>query len=361
MNDFSRELPELRSAILASVDKVLGSGHYILGKKVLEFENNWANICQIKYSIGVANGLDAIEISLRAIGIKAGDEVITSSMTAFATVIAIIKVGAVPVFADINEQTALLCVESARRCLSSKTKAIILVHLYGFVDKMDEWVSLCAQHEIKMIEDCAQSHQAQYKGKIAGTFGVCGAYSFYPTKNLGCVGDAGAIITNDEAVNIFARDYRNYGQVDRYNHALVGMNSRLDEIQAAILLEKLKYLGSCTKKRRLIAQRYINKIENLKIRLLKQPTDQEQHVYHLFVVLSEKREELAKHLTELGIQSIIHYPVPAHLQKAKFEFKKDSDGLKNTEMHASNCLSIPIHPYLNDDEVNQIIAALNSF
>ncbi len=361
MNDFNLEPVELRSAMISGVEDVFKSGHYVLGKTVLEFEESWAKACKSNYSVGVANGLDALEISLRAIGIKAGDEVITSSMTAFATVLAILKVGAVPVFADINENSALLCLESAKRCLSSKTKAIVLVHLYGFIDAMEDWVAFCAEHKLLLVEDCAQSHFAKFQGKSAGSFGVCGAYSFYPTKNLGCIGDAGAIVTNDQNINQLARSLRNYGQLDRYQHTHVGTNSRLDEIQAAILLVRLKYLEGWTEKRRLIANKYFDQIDNPKIRLMKRPTNKEQHVHHLFVIRSKDRAKLAAHLASEGIQTIIHYPIPAHLQTAKFIFKADVRGLKNTEQHADTCLSIPVHPYLSEDEVLKIISAVNNY
>ncbi len=230
MNDFKAEPQEMREAMIDAARKVVESGWYVLGNEVASFERQWAEVCGVAHGVGVANGMDAIEIALRALDIGPGDEVITTPMTAFATVLAIIRSGAIPVLADIDPDTAILSRESVMRCLSSKTKAVVLVHLYGQIRQMPDWQALCEEHGIHLVEDCAQAHLAELQGRVAGSFGVIGAYSFYPTKNLGAVGDAGMLVTADASIAEKAQRLRNYGQSQRYHHPVRGMNSRLDEI-----------------------------------------------------------------------------------------------------------------------------------
>src|SRR5262245_29159120 len=230
MNDFRAEPQEMREAMLGAARRVLVSGWYVLGSEVSKFESRWAATCGVARGVGVANGMDAIEIALRALGIGPGDEVITTPMTAFATVLAIYRAGAVPVLADIEPESGLLSLESAGRCLSARTRAVVLVHLYGQLRNIDQWQSFCAGHGIQLVEDCAQAHLASRHGKLAGSFGVAGAYSFYPTKNLGAPGDAGMLVTNDPGIADRAAILRNYGQSMRYHHPVLGLNSRLDEL-----------------------------------------------------------------------------------------------------------------------------------
>ena len=250
MNDFKAEPPELREAMLGAARRVLESGWYVLGNEVVAFEKKWAAACGVPQAVGVGNGMDAIEIALRALDVGPGDEVITTPMTAFATVLAILRAGATPVLADIDPETALLSIDSAARCVSPKTKALLLVHLYGQVRNMNAWTDFCAEHGIKLVEDCAQAHLATWQGKVAGSFGAAGAYSFYPTKNLGAPGDAGMLVTNDAPLGQRAGRLRNYGQSVRYHHPELGMNSRLDEIHAAMLAERMKWLQRFTERRR---------------------------------------------------------------------------------------------------------------
>jgi len=305
--------------------------------------------------------MDAIEITLRALGIGAGDEVITTPMTAFATVLAIIRAGATPVLADIEEDTALLSLESAERCLSPRTKAVVIVHLYGHVRAMDSWVAFCGQNRLALVEDCAQSHLATWKGKSAGSFGVAGAYSFYPTKNLGTAGDAGAIVTNDGGLADRARRLRNYGQSVRYHHPDLGLNSRLDEIHAAMLSARLEWLEEFTRCRRRIAARYSEEIDNPAIRLLRQPEEESAHVHHLYVLCCESREDLQAHLNQHLVQTLIHYPIPVHRQERTTHIPRAPTGLEVSEKHAQTCLSIPCHPQLSDADAESVIAAVNSF
>jgi dTDP-4-amino-4,6-dideoxygalactose transaminase len=361
LNDFKAEPEALLKAQLAAAERVFRSGWYILGNELKAFEARWAETCGIAHSVGVGNGMDALELGLRACGIGPGDEVITTPMTAFATVLAVIRAGAVPVLADIDPETALISPESAARCITPRTKAILLVHLYGQIRDMDTWTALCRDRSILLLEDCAQSHLAAWKGRIAGAFGAWGAYSFYPTKNLGALGDAGALNTGDAALAEKVRVLRNYGQSKRYYHPEQGMNSRLDELQAAILSCRLEWLAGFTESRRKLADAYFAGIRNPAIRLLARPVERENHVYHLFVVACPERDRLSAHLKERGVESLIHYPVPVHRQDASKGIRTDPNGLPHAEAHAAVCLSVPCHPQMDESQAGTVIDALNSF
>lgn len=361
MNGFASEPTAIRLAELEATKRVFDSHHYVLGPEVTAFENAWADYSGADYCVGVGNGLDAIEIILRAAGIGPGDEVITTPMTAIATVLAILRAGATPVLADIDSETALLSRESVERCITEATKAVVLVHLYGQVRHMQEWVSLCDKYDLVLVEDCAQSHGAQENSITCGNFGIAGAFSFYPTKNLGAIGDAGAITTNSTQIAEQARLLRNYGQVTRYEHTEIGMNSRLDELQAALLSVRLQWLPEFTARRQQIAHQYFSGITNPAVTLLAQPTSSESHVYHLFVITTDHREELMRHLERHGVQTLIHYPISADHQEALKGIVTDPMGLSNTHLHARTCLSLPCHPQLTDIEIASVISAVNSF
>lgn len=361
MNDFKNEPKELHQAMLMAATRVLESGWYVLGNEAKIFEKKWAATCNVNYAVGIGNGMDAIEIALRALDISVGDEVITTPMTAFATVLAILRAGATPVLADIDADTGLLSLESVKHCFSSKTKAIVLVHLYGQVRSMTAWIDFCKQYKIELIEDCAQSHLAKWQGNVAGSFGIAGAYSFYPTKNLGAIGDAGALVTNNANLAERAYKLRNYGQSMRYHHPELGMNSRLDEIQAAMLCERLKWLEFFTERRREIAGQYRAAINNPNVTLLAEPQERSAHAYHLFVIKTAKRDDLQKHLQENEVQSLIHYPVPVHYQASCNGIKCDPKGLSVSEHYASQCLSIPCQPQMSESDINQVVDAINTF
>jgi dTDP-4-amino-4,6-dideoxygalactose transaminase len=361
MNDFLAEPPELRASVVAALTRVAESGYFVLGPEVGGFEEKFASWTGIPHITGVANGLDALALGLRALGIGPGDEVITTPMTAFATILAITQVGATPVLADIDEGTALLSAESVQRVISPATKALILVHLYGQVKNVTAWVELCEQAGIHLIEDCAQSHGARENGVHCGQFGAFGAFSFYPTKNLGALGDGGALGSTDGDLVARVATLRNYGQTDRYHHEHLGVNSRLDEIQAAVLSEKLAWIDQFTNRRREIASRYLAELSSPHVTLLEPPQHPENHVYHLFVVTTPHREKLMGHLAQAGIDTLIHYPVPAHHQRALPFAATDPQGLGNAERHAKTCLSLPCHPGISDDDVTRVIEAVNSF
>jgi dTDP-4-amino-4,6-dideoxygalactose transaminase len=361
MNDFKAEPSELREEMLSAAQFVLESGWYVLGKEVVAFEKKWARICRVDYAVGVGNGMDALEISMRALDIGPGDEVITSPMTAFATVLAIMRAGAIPVLADIDADSALLDPESVKRCISPKTKGVILVHLYGQVRDMDAWVQLCDSCNVHLIEDCAQSHLATWEGQTAGSFGKAGAYSFYPTKNLGAMGDGGMLVTNDCALAKRASCLRNYGQTVRYHHPDIGMNSRLDEIQAAMLQVRLKWLPEFTHRRQYIAKKYLQNLRNKLILNLAKPQEIAAHSYHLYVIKCEKRNALQKHLESFGVQTHCHYPVPIHHQESCKNIHRDPLGLASSELHAKTCLSLPCHPQMSEEDIDIVINAVNQF
>lgn len=361
MNDFKGEAPEMKQAMLDAVRRVIDSGWYILGPEVQAFEQKFAAFSQIPHAVSVGNGMDAIEIALRALDIGVGDEVVTTPMTAFATVLAVLRAGATPVLADIDPATGLLSPVSVKRCLTPRTRALLLVHLYGQVRDMDQWQALCNEAGVKLIEDCAQSHGARWNGCTAGSFGVAGAYSFYPTKNLGALGDGGALVTRDEALATRAASLRNYGQSERYIHPEIGLNSRLDEIQAAILAVRLDSLEASTEIRRSIARRYRDGITNSRVQLLAPPQQAASHVYHLFVLLSPHRDALQAHLKAQGVQALLHYPMPVHHQSSCADIRRDPTGLPGSESHAKHCLSLPCHPQMSDSDVQRVIDAVNNF
>lgn len=361
MNDFKAEPPALREAMLDAAHRVMASGWYVLGPECQAFEKRWAELCGTRFCRGVGNGMDAIELALRALDIGPGDEVVTTPMTAFATVLAITRAGATPVLADIDPGTALITPESVQRCITPRTRAVLLVHLYGQVRQMQTWLTLCKDEHIVLIEDCAQSHLARWGGQPAGSFGAIGAWSFYPTKNLGALGDGGAAVTSDESLADRIGRLRNYGQSERYLHPELGMNSRLDELQAAFLCERLDWLSPFTDRRREIANSYRLGIRNDAVSLLLPPEAPEAHVHHLFVVRCQRRAAMQAHLKEAGVQSLIHYPVPVHRQAPFIDIGRDPLGLGHSEQHAESCLSLPCHPQLSDAQVAMVIDAVNSF
>ena len=359
-NDFRRESSELLQAELSAFQRVIGSGWWVLGSEVKEFEQQWADHCGAAHAVGVANGLDALEISLRSLGIGEGDEVITTPVTAYATTLAIQRCGAIPVFADIDLATACISPDSIRSCITSATKAVLPVHLYGRCADLDAIFDICKKNSLYLIEDCAQAHGAIYDGKPVGSIGQCGAWSFYPTKNLGAIGDAGAITTSIQHIDSLARCMRNYGQKDRYQHERIGLNSRLDELQAAILLERLPCLASWTARRREIANKYRSGIHQPMISHLAEDLDPQSNVYHLYVLRTNARSLVLECLSKLGIACLIHYPLASTQQKALGPHRVAPKGIGKALQHCSTCFSLPIHPFLTDQEIDYVIESVNS-
>ena len=354
-NNFNTEYNFIKSEIDASIARVISSGWYILGTELSNFEKLFSKYLSANYCVGVGSGTDALTISLMSLSIGKGDEVITTSLTAYPTIIGILNSGAKPVLVDVYKSNALMDVEQIEAKINKKTKAIMPVHLYGQSCDMNMIKKIAKKHNLTVVEDCAQATGALCKGKKIGTIGDCGAFSFYPTKNLGSYGDGGAIITNSEEVYLKAKLYRNYGQEDKYNHTVNGLNSRLDEIQAAVLATKLKFLDSWNQKRRKIAKKYSTELET--VDFLKNDPDS-LHVHHLYVVKSNNRDKLMNHLTKNGVEALIHYPLPINKQKAFF--KMGNGTYKNADKITKQILSLPINPWLKDDEINSIIEIINS-
>lgn len=339
--------------------RVLRSGWYIMGKELEAFEGSFASYIGAKYSLGVGNGLDALTLAVRALGIGEGDEVIVQGNTYIASVMGISINGATPVFVEPNEYYEIdeTKLEAA---LSARTKAVMVVHLYGQAAKMDDIVSFCKKHDLKLIEDCAQSHGSFYNGKMTGTFGDVGCFSFYPSKNLGAFGDGGAIVTDNKDICDKIKMLRNYGSAVRYYNDEVGVNSRLDEIQAALLSVRLRYMDELTKERQAAAEYYFENIKNEKL-ILPKIRDGADHIFHQFVIRTKDRDALIKHLDERGVGTIIHYPVPPHLSKAYAYLNVKEGSLPVTEQFANTVLSIPMYTGITKDEQNRVIKALNEF
>ncbi|MBN1310552.1 MAG: DegT/DnrJ/EryC1/StrS family aminotransferase [Anaerolineae bacterium] len=348
---------QLEDELGAAVRRVLSSGWYALGPEVEAFENQFASYHGVKYAVGVANGTDAIELALRAAGIGPGDEVITVSHTAVATVCAIEQTGANPVLVDITPETYTMEPEAAEAAVSPRTKALVPVHLYGHPADMTELVSLAERHNLALIEDCAQAHGARWKGQLVGTFGQMGAFSFYPTKNLGACGDGGAIITNNTNLAERLRLLRNYGQTSRYHHAERGINSRLDEIQAAILCVKLRHLEEHNNARRALADHYNRHLEGVTVPVACQEA---HHVYHLYVARHHLRDSLMDALKKRGVGALIHYPVPVHLQEAYADLGYRSGSLPFTEQAAREILSLPMYIGLTKGDIEIVVQAIRA-
>jgi dTDP-4-amino-4,6-dideoxygalactose transaminase len=354
LNDLKKEYFKIKDEVDAAIRKVLKSGYYILGREVSLFEKEFSQYMGCKYCVGVGNGTEAINLSLRAAEINKGDEVITSCLTAYPTIVGIKEAGGVPVLVDIDPNTCLINPFLIRDKITSKTKFIMPVHLYGQCADMDKIIKIAQEYNLKIIEDCAQAVGAEYKNIKAGNFGIAAAFSFYPTKNLGAYGDGGAIITNNKDTYKKLLMLRNYGQNDRYYHELNGINSRLDEIQAAILRIKLKYLDEIIIKKREIAKIYDS---NIKIRKVREQ-NYNKHVYHLYVIFSAERNILQDYLSKNDIQTLIHYPVPIYKQKA---LSYPHNNFPETEKATSEILSIPAGPSLTTEEINYMINKINNF
>jgi len=343
--------------------EVIDSGWYLSGNKLETFENNLANFLGVKYAVGVSNGLDALRLVLRAyieMGIlKAGDEVIVPANTYIATILAITDNLLSPVLVEPDFNTYNLDISLVEQHITKSTKAIMVVHLYGKVCWSEELEELATKYSIIIIEDNAQTIGAKYNGKRTGSLGDAAGNSFYPGKNLGALGDAGAVTTKNEKLASTIRAIANYGSKKKYYNIYKGLNCRMDEIQAAFLDVKLKYLDKENQLRRKIAKYYIENIKNLNIILPEYPTNEEKHVWHLFVIRSQKRDQLQKYLMDKGIQTLIHYPVPPHKQKAYKTWNNDTYPI--TERIHSEVLSLPISPIMTKTEIQSIVDAINSF
>lgn len=347
-----------RTEIDQRLKNILDCGWYLQGKENDTFAENFAKFCGTKYALGVANGLDAINLIIKAYGFGANDEIIVPANTFIATILAVSQNNCTPVFVEPDINTYCINPDLIEEKITEKTKAIIVVHLYGQAVQMEKIWALAEKYNLKIIEDSAQAHGAFYQGKRVGNLGDASAFSFYPGKNLGAMGDAGGITTNDPEIYEKVKAIANYGSDYKYHHIFKGVNSRLDEMQAAILDVKLKYLDADNARRREIAKFYRENITNPKI-VLPQVYDENAHVWHVFVVRTENRDALQKHLEANGIQTNIHYPTAPHHQGAYSEYKALS--LPITEKIHREVMSLPISPVMTDEEIKKVVEIVNMF
>lgn len=355
--DLKRQHDAIRAELNAAIARVLDSGWYILGPAVGAFEEEFAAFCNTRFCIGVANGTEALQLALTALGVGPGDEVITVANASVYQAITIVAVGARPVFVDVDERSHTMDPAALEAAITPRTRAIMPVHLYGRMADMDAIMAIADRHGLPVIEDCAQAHGATWRGRPAGSIGALGCFSFYPTKNLGAVGDGGAVTTNDATLAEKVRRLRQYGWERKYyTRDAGGLNSRLDELQAAILSVKLRYLPAWNARRRAIAAMYDDLLADTDLVLPEAPPEGD-HVFHLYVVRTAERDVVQARLREQGIGTDIHYPLPTHMQPVYAPFAP-RDGLPTTERLAREILSLPMFPELTDDEVRAVAVAV---
>ena len=338
---------------------ILRSGWYVLGNELKSFEEEFAAYTHSKHCVGLASGLDALWIAFRVLGIGTGDEVIVQANTYIASVMGITINGATPVFVEPDEYNNIDASKIEEK-ISSKTKAILVVHLYGQASNMGPIMELVQKYNLRLIEDCAQSHGACFNGKMTGTFGDIGCFSFYPSKNLGAFGDAGAIITNNDKIAEDVRVFRNYGSEKRYYNRVVGTNSRLDELQAGLLRVRLKYLDELAQEKSQICNRYLAELDHSKFELPKVRAGA-THIWHQFVIHSQKRDKLMNYLSDKGIGTIIHYPIPPHLSEAYHYLGYHKGDFPITERYAKEILSLPLYNGMTREEQDYVIETMNKF
>jgi dTDP-4-amino-4,6-dideoxygalactose transaminase len=357
--DLAGQYRALRTEIDAAVNRVLAGGWYILGEETRAFEAEFAAYVGAEHGVGVASGTDALILALRAVGVGAGDEVITVSHTAVATVAAVEQAGARPVLVDIDPATFTIDPAQVEAAISSRTRAIVPVHLYGHPADMDPILAVARQHDLAVVEDCAQAHGARYRGRPVGSLGDVAAFSFYPTKNLGAAGDGGMVVTNRADVAEQLRLLRQYGWARRYVSQVKGSNSRLDELQAAILRVKLRHLDEWNERRRELAARYAALLRETDL-VLPRAVGDVTHVYHLYVVRAQERDALLAHLHERGIGAQVHYPVPVHLQPAYADLGLGPGSLPETERVAAEVLSLPLYPEISEAAIGYVSETIQS-
>lgn len=355
MHNVIRE--EMNQAFL----KVYDSNWFVMGNELKLFEQEYAQLNQVEYSVGVSNGLDALQLALMACGIESGDEVIVPSNTYIASLLAVSYLGAVPILVEPNKETYNIHPDNIEKAITSKTKAIMPVHLYGQACEMDDIMAIAQKYHLKVIEDNAQAHLASYKGKLTGSFGHANGTSFYPGKNLGALGDAGAVTTNDAEIAQKIKVIRNYGSQVKYKNEVIGHNMRLDELQAAFLSVKLKKLDFWTQQRQEIATLYLEGLNNVGDIILPVIAEHSTHVYHLFVIRTQHREALQNQLTQLGVGTLIHYPIPPHLQKAYKHLGYQKGDFPVAEELAETCLSLPIWPGMTKEQVLEVANTIKKF
>ncbi len=358
---FADSNAQIKSEVLQAFEAFFDSSWYVLGDRVKQFEKEYAAYSQTKFSVGVSNGLDALYLALKAFDIKEGDEVIVPSNTYIATALAVSYTGAMPVFVEPNIHTYNIDPANIEAAVTSKTKAIIPVHLYGQCCEMDAIMAIARKHDLFVIEDNAQAHGASYNNKVTGSFGDANGISFYPGKNLGALGDAGAVTTNDEALATKLATLRNYGSQKKYYNEVIGYNMRLDELQAAVLSVKLKYINEWTKQRQAAGATYTQLLTNIPGIVLPQIATGATHVYHLYVIRTEKRNELQAYLNDKGVGTLIHYPVPMHLQEAYASLSYKKGDFPIAEEIADTVLSLPMFPGITQEQIEYVANCIAGF
>lgn len=352
---------EIREELNSAYEKVLDKSNFIQGNECKKFEEEFAEYCGVKYCVGVATGLDALMLILKAMNIGESDEVIVPSNTYIATALAVSYTGAKPVFVEPEIETFNIDATKIEEKITNSTKAIIAVHLQGRTADMDAINAIAKKHNLKVIEDAAQAHGAKYKGRIAGSLGNAAGFSFYPGKNLGALGDAGCVTTNDKELADKIRALGNYGSDYKYHHIYKGVNSRLDEIQAAFLRVKLPYLDKWNKDRQKTAKKYLEGIINPLIKLPLFTSEDYEHIYHVFVIRCDRRDELEEYLNKNGIGTVKHYPIPMHEQECYKDLGIKHGELPIAEEISKTVLSIPMYYGIKDEEVNYVIDMINKF
>jgi dTDP-4-amino-4,6-dideoxygalactose transaminase len=363
--DLARQYRDIRAEVDAAVAATLERGAYVLGPEVTAFEREFAGYCGAQHAIGVGSGTEALHLAIRACGIRPGDGVITTPNIAAPTVCAIVEAGAVPVFVDIDPDSFTLDPQALRTYLKNqpspfRARAVIAVHLYGHPADLDAIASVCGEYGVRLIEDAAQAHGSEYAGRRIGTGSDASCWSFYPTKNLGAYGDAGMVVTNDAQVAEWVRMLRNYGEESKCVNRIQGVNSRLDELQAAVLRVKLRHLDEWVRARRRLAERYDERLAGTR---LVRPREAKgaRHAYHLYVVRSRRRDALLRFLGLRGVGAAIHYPTPVHLQPAYQQLEYTPGAFPSAERACRQVLSLPLYPELTDGELDQVAAAILAF
>jgi len=363
--DFQREYDFLGREVDSAISSIVKGGGFILGSELKMFEDEFSSYCGVKYGVGVNSGTDALYLALLSLGIKEGDEVLVPAFTYIATAMAVSYTGAEPVFCDINEADYNIDIEDIKKKITNRTKAIVPVHLYGQVANMSEILNFASEHNIKVIEDAAQAHGggifAGEELKKVGSFADLGCFSFYPTKNLGCYGDGGIVTTDNESLYKRLLKLRDYGRESKYSHTMLGYNSRLDTIQAAVLSVKLRYLDEWNNKRRELSYYYNDALRGVDGVITPAQRAGLSHVYHVYVVRVKERERLIEYLSSEGVPSIIHYPIPCHLQKV-YKSGINFEGLAPvSERFSHEVLSLPLNPFLREEEIDYVVSKIKEF
>lgn len=359
--DLKAQYLSIKSEIDSAIQNVIDQTAFVSGKFAKKFEEEFSKAQNVRYTIGVGNGTDAISVALHALGVSKGDEVITVANSFIATTEAVSLLGGKPVLVDCESDSYNIDTTQIESKITDRTKVIIPVHLYGQPANMDEIMRIAEKHNLSVMEDSAQGVVAEYKGKKVGNFGDFATFSFYPGKNLGAYGDAGAIVSNNEDLAVKARMYANHGRIAKYDHEFEGINSRLDGIQGAVLSVKLKYIEEWTAKRRAVAKRYNELLEDCEHIVLPKEMDYAKHVYHLFVIRSKKRDELQSYLKENGIQSGIHYPIALHNLNAYKYLGHQPNDFPNANQFTTEILSLPMFPEMTEEQIKYVAQTIKNF